>query len=51
MPTIGPLEMALVVLIALLIFGPKRLPSLGRSVGEGVRELRTSLTPGSGSGG
>jgi sec-independent protein translocase protein TatA len=43
MPNIGPLEIAIVLVVVLLIFGPKRLPSLGRSVGEGVREPRTSL--------
>ena len=43
MPTIGPLELGIVLIIALLLVGPRKLPGLGRSVGEGVRELRTSL--------
>jgi len=42
-PSIGPLEIAIVVFILLIIFGPKRLPELGRSAGEGFRELRASL--------
>jgi len=44
MPTIGPLELAIVLIIALIIFGPKRLPDLGRSLGGGMRELKDSLT-------
>ena len=44
MPSIGPLEIAIVVVILLIIFGPKRLPELGRSAGEGFRELKASLT-------
>ena len=43
MPTIGPLELAIVLIIALVAVGPARLPGLGRSVGRGIRELRTSL--------
>jgi sec-independent protein translocase protein TatA len=42
-PTIGPLELGIVLVIAVLLVGPKKLPGLGRSVGQGVRELRTSL--------
>jgi sec-independent protein translocase protein TatA len=42
-PNIGPLEIALLLGIALILFGPKRLPQLGRSVGKGVREFRTSV--------
>jgi len=44
MPQLGPMELAVVMAIALLIFGPKRLPELGRSMGRGIRELKTSLT-------
>lgn len=44
MPNIGPLEIAIVLLIVLIIFGPKRLPELGRSVGKGIREFRGSIS-------
>jgi len=44
MPNIGPLELAIVVIIALVIFGPKRLPELGRSLGDGMREFKSSIT-------
>jgi sec-independent protein translocase protein TatA len=44
MPNIGPLELAIVLVIALVIFGPKRLPDLGRSLGSGMREFKDSLT-------
>ncbi|HEX6667451.1 MAG TPA: twin-arginine translocase TatA/TatE family subunit [Solirubrobacterales bacterium] len=40
---IGPLEIAIVVIIALLVFGPKRLPELGRSLGKGIREFKGSI--------
>ena len=40
---IGPLEIVVVLIIALIVFGPKRLPELGRSLGRGIREFRGSL--------
>lgn len=40
---IGPLEIIVVLIIALVVFGPKRLPELGRSLGKGIREFRGSL--------
>jgi sec-independent protein translocase protein TatA len=40
---IGPLEIAVVLVIVLIIFGPKRLPELGRSLGKGIREFRGSI--------
>jgi sec-independent protein translocase protein TatA len=44
MPSIGPLELVIVLVIALLILGPKRLPDAGRSLGRGMREFKDSLT-------
>ena len=44
MPNIGPLEIALVLVIALVVFGPKRLPELGKSMGKGIREFKGSLS-------
>jgi sec-independent protein translocase protein TatA len=44
MPNIGPLEIAIVLVIALIIFGPKKLPELGRSAGRGIREFKNSVT-------
>ena len=44
MPNIGPLELAIILVIALVIFGPKRLPELGRSLGTGMREFKDSIT-------
>jgi sec-independent protein translocase protein TatA len=41
---IGPLELAIVLVIVLVIFGPKRLPGLGRSLGSGMREFKDSIT-------
>jgi sec-independent protein translocase protein TatA len=44
MPNIGPLEIIIVLIIVLIIFGPKRLPDLGRSLGRGMREFKDSVT-------
>lgn len=44
MPNIGPLEIVLILIVALVIFGPKRLPELGRSAGKGIREFKNSVT-------
>ena len=44
MPNVGPFELAIVLVIALIVFGPKRLPELGRSLGKGIREFRGSLS-------
>jgi sec-independent protein translocase protein TatA len=41
---IGPLEIIIVLIIVLVIFGPKRLPDLGRSLGKGMREFKDSVT-------
>jgi sec-independent protein translocase protein TatA len=44
MPNSGPLEIVIVLIIVLVIFGPKRLPDLGRSLGRGMREFKDSVT-------
>jgi sec-independent protein translocase protein TatA len=44
MPNIGPLEIVVILIIALIVFGPRRLPELGRSMGKGIREFKNSLT-------
>jgi sec-independent protein translocase protein TatA len=41
---IGPLEIIVVLIIALIVFGPKRLPELGSSLGRGIREFRSTVT-------
>ena len=46
MPGIGPMELIIVLGIALIVFGPKRLPDLGRSLGGGMREFKNSVTGG-----
>ncbi|ANE43004.1 twin-arginine translocase TatA/TatE family subunit [Deinococcus puniceus] len=40
MPNIGPGEILVILLIALLVFGPRKLPELGKSLGAGIREFR-----------
>jgi len=44
MPNIGPLEIGIVLLIVLIIFGPKRLPGLGKQLGTGMREFKETIT-------
>jgi len=39
----GPLELLVILVIALIVLGPKKLPEAARSVGRGMRELRESL--------
>jgi sec-independent protein translocase protein TatA len=46
MPNVGPLELVVVLAVVLVIFGPKRLPDLGRSLGRGMREFKASVTGG-----
>jgi TatA/E family protein of Tat protein translocase len=41
---IGPLEIIVVLIIALVVFGPKRLPELGSSLGRGIREFRSTVS-------
>jgi sec-independent protein translocase protein TatA len=44
MPNIGPMELIVVLAIALIVLGPKRLPEVGRSIGKGMREFKDSLS-------
>ena len=44
MPNVGPLEIVGLLLLALLLFGAKRLPEIGRSLGRGMREFKESLS-------
>ena len=44
MPNIGPMELIIVLVIVLLIFGPKRLPGLGKQLGSGMREFKDSIS-------
>jgi sec-independent protein translocase protein TatA len=44
MPNIGTGEIILLLLLALLLFGAKRLPEIGRSLGRGMREFKDSVT-------
>jgi sec-independent protein translocase protein TatA len=41
---IGPLEIGIVLIIALVILGPKKLPDMGRSLGRGMREFKESIS-------
>ena len=41
---IGPMELIIVLVIALIVLGPKRLPDAGRSLGKGLREFKESLS-------
>lgn len=44
MPNIGPMELIIVLAIALIVLGPKRLPDAGRSLGSSVRGFKDALT-------
>lgn len=43
---IGPMEIVLILVVVLLIFGPAKLPQLGKSVGEGIKEFKKSFSGG-----
>ncbi len=43
-PNVGPMEMIVVVVIALLVLGPKKLPEAGRSIGKGLREFKDAIS-------
>ena len=44
MPNIGPLELGIVLVIALLVLGPKKLPDAGRALGDGIRQFKDSVS-------
>lgn len=44
MPNIGPLELGIILVIALLVLGPKKLPDAARSLGDGLREFKDSVS-------
>jgi sec-independent protein translocase protein TatA len=44
MPNVGPMELVIVLVVALIVLGPKRLPEVGRSLGNGIREFKDSLS-------
>ena len=44
MPTLGWQELVVILLIVLLLFGAKRLPEVGRSIGRGMREFKRSIS-------
>jgi sec-independent protein translocase protein TatA len=44
MPNIGPMELIIVLAIALIVLGPKKLPEVGRSVGKGMREFKDAIS-------
>jgi len=46
MPNIGPMELIIVLAIALIVLGPKKLPDAGKSIGKGMREFKDAITGG-----
>lgn len=46
MGPLGPTELIIILVIVLVLFGAKRLPDLGRSLGSGMREFKDAVTPG-----
>jgi sec-independent protein translocase protein TatA len=42
---VGPAELLLIVLIIVIIFGARRLPELGKSLGEGIKNFKRSISP------
>jgi sec-independent protein translocase protein TatA len=43
MPNVGPMELIVILAIALIVLGPKKLPEVGKSLGNGLREFKDSL--------
>ena len=46
MPKLGPLELVVILVVVLLLFGPKNLPKLGSAIGKSVKNLREGLNSG-----
>ena len=46
MPKLGPLELVVILVVVLLLFGPKNLPKLGSAIGKSVKNLREGLDSG-----
>lgn len=44
MPSLGPMEIIIILAIALIVLGPKRLPDAGKSIGKGMREFKDAIT-------
>jgi sec-independent protein translocase protein TatA len=44
MPNVGPMELVIVFVIALIVLGPKRLPEVGRSIGTSMREFKDAVS-------
>jgi sec-independent protein translocase protein TatA len=44
MPEIGITGLVVILIVALVVFGPKRLPEMGRSLGKGMREFKDSIS-------
>ncbi len=44
----GPMEIIVILLVILLLFGAKRLPEIGRALGDGIREFKKAIKDGSG---
>ncbi len=44
MPNVGPMEVLIVLIVALLVLGPKRLPDVGRSLGKGIRGFKDTVS-------
>lgn len=45
MPTIGPVELAMVLLLVVMLFGVGKLPEVFKSMGSGLREFKNALNP------
>lgn len=44
MPTLGPMELVIIFLVILLLFGGRKLPELARSIGDSMKELRKGMS-------